>query len=88
MGATVEELQARMSSEEFNRWVAFDRYEPIGHPWQNLVLSTIRRDIERTIPRKKGEKLPPLEKFGYQPPAPLFDARMKRQAKRMKARRE
>ena len=30
MGATVEELQARMSSREFARWIQFDRLSPIG----------------------------------------------------------
>jgi hypothetical protein len=30
LGATVEELQARMSSSEFSSWLAFYRLEPFG----------------------------------------------------------
>jgi hypothetical protein len=33
LGCTLGELGARMTSEEFTRWLAFDDLEPLPQPW-------------------------------------------------------
>ncbi len=73
-----------MSAEEFVSWQAYLRRFPRGFAWENWKQATLAREVHRTIPRKKGDKLPPLDHFLWKPPEPLLVTRLKKKAKRKK----
>jgi hypothetical protein len=58
----VEELQQRMSSSEFTRWIAYSRIEPFGFDWERwkvgVLASSIVNAIYATIPVPKGRRRP------------------------------
>jgi hypothetical protein len=80
-GCTVEELQQRMSMEEFVMWQAWLRRNPRGFKWENWVQASLAREIHRTIPRAKGSKMPKLDAFLFRASEPLFVERLKREAR-------
>lgn len=82
----MEELQARMSHEEFFSWQAFLRRYPRGLAWENWAQANLARHIDALQPRPKGAKLPAFEKFVWKAPEPLFVGREKENAKRRKKR--
>lgn len=61
-GATVEELQDRMSSAEFTRWIAYANLEPFGYPMQNwrhgVSTAALVNTIRSTVPVAKGHPRP------------------------------
>lgn len=56
MGATVAELQARMSSEEFTDWVAYAAVEPFGFEVENFRAGAIASTVANVAPRKRGTR--------------------------------
>jgi hypothetical protein len=61
---TVEELDDRMSSAEFTRWIAYAGIEPFGYPIDNyrfgISTQEIVNSVRSTIPVPKGGKRPPM----------------------------
>jgi hypothetical protein len=45
LGGTVAELQARMSSAEFTRWVAYSNLEPFGYHMDNFRMGQIAATV-------------------------------------------
>jgi hypothetical protein len=62
LGATVEELQGRISSAEFVRWCAFYAVEPWGceveHWRMGVVASTVANAAGRKKPLKPSDFIP------------------------------
>jgi len=57
MGATVDELQTRMSSAEFTQWIAFTQREPVGYDQDQWGAYTICATLANLAPRAKNTKL-------------------------------
>lgn len=61
---TVEDLESRMSSAEFTRWIAYAGIEPFGYPVDNyrfgISTQEIVNAVRATIPVPKGGKRPPM----------------------------
>lgn len=61
---TVEDLEGRMSSAEFTRWIAYAGIEPFGYPIDNfrfgISTQEIVNSVRATIPVPKGGKRPPM----------------------------
>jgi hypothetical protein len=59
---TIEQLDRRMSSAEFTRWVAYAGLEPFGYPIEmyrmGLPASSLVNAIYATIPVPKGKARP------------------------------
>lgn len=59
---TIEELQERMTSAEFTRWVAYYRREPFGWEIENwraaMMASAICNAVRSTIPIQRGHAKP------------------------------
>jgi hypothetical protein len=71
-GETLEELQERMSSEEFTRWIAYNNIEPFGYPMDRLdvgiITSQIVNAVHASIPMPKGKRRPkPLSPSDFAP---------------------
>jgi hypothetical protein len=71
-GETLEELQERMSSEEFTRWIAYNNIEPFGYPIERLdtgiIASQIVNAVHASIPMPKGRRRPkPLQPSDFIP---------------------
>lgn len=56
LGATVAELQYRMSSEEFTYWKVFFSMEPFGYDIENFRMGQIASAIVNVAPRGRGAK--------------------------------
>ena len=52
LGATVEELQERVSSKEFTRWMVFWESEPFGNEWRQTALTCMM--VANSAGGKKG----------------------------------
>ena len=55
MGCSVGEAQAKITSEEFNSWRAYDRVEPFGSRAEDRRIGTLIAVLVN-IYRKKGSK--------------------------------
>lgn len=72
LGSTVEELQKRMSSAEFTRWIAYSSIEPFGFPMDNYRMgvpaAAIVNAVRATIPIEKGKSRPkPVKPSDFNP---------------------
>jgi hypothetical protein len=65
LGATVEELQERMSSAEFTQWKAYQNLEPFGYEMENFRMGVVASTMVNVAPRKKGTK--PLQPSDFYP---------------------
>jgi hypothetical protein len=80
LGATVEELQARMSSGEFARWIAYFCLEPFGYEVENWRMGTIAATVANVSPGRKGKALVSADFCPKKPnAAPAMSPRQKRQ---------
>lgn len=77
-----------MSAEEFLNWMAFWRQGFVGSERENWKQAALAREVNRLIPRKKGDKMPPLTSFLWKPPKPLIVERLEKAARRKKSRNE
>lgn len=73
MGCTIQELQVRMTSQEFTEWRAYSRVEPFGWEIENwrsaMIASAICNTIRASAPRGKGSRTPtPLTPRDFYPP--------------------
>lgn len=61
---TVEDLESRMSSAEFTRWIAYAGIEPFGYPIDNyrfgISTQEIVNAVRATIPVPKGSRRLPM----------------------------
>lgn len=74
LGATVDELQERMSAEEFMRWAVYYQLEPFGYEWQRwcfgMVAASISNAVYSTVPVPKGKARPKvLQVADFFPPS-------------------
>lgn len=76
-----------MSAEEFVLWQAYLRRHPSGFHWENWMQAHLVREVNRLLPRKRGDKMPKLDAFLWNPPPPLIAERLRREA-RTKRRKE
>jgi hypothetical protein len=64
MGMPVAELQQRMSSAEFEDWIAYDQVSPIGAKRLDHLAALIAATVANSNPwRKKGSKPIPVSSF-------------------------
>lgn len=70
-----------MSAEEFMEWMAWFRQSFVGTTKANWAQAALAREVNRTLPRKKGDKVPPLRDFLWRAPDPLFVQRMEEEAR-------
>lgn len=52
LGGTVAELQARMSSAEFTRWIAYSTKEPFGYHMDNFRMGQVAATVFNVSRRK------------------------------------
>lgn len=71
---TVEELENRMSSAEFTRWIAYAGVEPFGYPMDNyrfgISTQEIVNSVRATIPVPEGKRRPPMLRADQLYPVP------------------
>lgn len=59
LGGTVAELQARMSSAEFTRWIAYSMKEPFGYHVDNFRMGQIASTVFNVARPKKASPVAP-----------------------------
>jgi len=93
---TVEEMDERMSSAEFTRWIAYSNIEPFGYPMDNFRMgvptSSIVNAIRSTIPMEKGKSRPkPMKPSDFYPQSkarePELTAEQKAHIRKKQAKR-
>jgi hypothetical protein len=78
---TLKRLLTEMPSDEFVSWMAFHRQCPFGYAWEDLNVARSLHAIEST---KHIKKLPPVADFMRKPPSPLFNERLRAEAREKK----
>ena len=60
LGMTVADMSARMTTEEFADWLAFERVEPFGSPaahWRSALIASILANVNRDPKKTKSFKI-------------------------------